>query len=829
MAKHLWTAIFLTSACALSTPVLADESVVGELVVTAQRRAQDAVDVPAALTAYTGETLTRLRVSDLHDLAAFTPGLVVQDKSAADSRFVLRGIGSDDGSSYQEARVSVFQDGAPISKSRGAFVELFDLERVEVSRGPQTTLYGRSALIGAINLVQRKASFDGPDWSLRGEAGTYGSRLAEGAGNLVLGEDLAMRGAVRYRQRDGHVDDLLGGEAFGGFEVAAGRLAFAWRPDDAVEAQLILNHQHDEATGQPYKSRTFYPADPTTGRRLGDLDPGHGAALSAAPGFVDGPLGLDRDVSSATGLVTWKLDPATTLNLTSAYRRFDSRQILDFDGFAFPLLTVGDRARGEQQSHELRLNYEPGGALTFVGGISILRETGHQITPLQIDERLVLALLTGALDRRNPALQPLSDYTAPALQAQLLRGVAGASGVTLSAAQAAAIAANLRGDHRETYGDYATNQGADIYGDVTWRVTEPLEVSAGLRYGYTEKETSIASSLDSRSVLAGFLGALRQPAATRAGLLTALSRPGASTIPTSAAYPVPMFGLRAQPTANNGDRNSEDLVDRGAAWRLAGRYALTPDAKLYAVYAHGRRPQVLAPNTPSAPGGRATFDRVAAETVDSVEVGLKWRAPAQGLTLDTALYAYDYKHFQTVIQQGVQFVVADAGRARSYGLEMQGGWRFAEGQEVFATYSWTHARFRDGLYRGNHLALSPDHSLTVGLDLHVPAPGGSIQILPTYAYQSQTFFTDDNGKPALATGAFVAPLSFQASQKGYGLLDLRVAYQPDAGHWTAGVFVTNALDQGYIKEAGNGGEDFGLPTYIAGNPRIVGVSVSLKR
>ena len=830
MPMRAWTAMLLAGGCALAGPAFAaDDGVVEELVVTAQRRAQDAIEVPAALTAYSGETLIRLRVADMHDLATFTPGLVVQDKSAADSRFVMRGIGSDDGSSYQEARVSVFQDGAPMSKSRGAYVELFDLERVEVSRGPQTTLYGRSALIGAINLVQRKPSFDGPDWSVRSEAGTYGSVLTEAAGNIAVSDAFAMRGAVRYRKRDGMVDNLLGGDDFGGFETLAGRLSFAWRPTDALDAELILNRQHDDGLGQPYKSRTFNPSDPVTGARLGDLDIRRGAALSAAPGFAGGPLGLDRDVSSATVLINWRLNPATSLNLTSAYRSFDSHQVLDFDGTALPLLTVGDDARGEQQSHELRLNYEPGDHFAFVGGVSLIRDTGHQITPYQIDERLVLALLTGAMDRRNPDLQPMAYYTAPALQAQLLRGVAGASGVTVSAAQASAIAANLNGSHRETYGDYSRSQGADIYGDATWRATEALELSAGLRYGYSEKRSGLSSTLDSRSVLAGFLGALRQPAATRAGLLAALSAPSAATIPTSASYPVPYFGLSAQPTANNGDRNSAELTDRGGAWRLSARYTLAPQTSLYAVYARGRRPEVLSATTPAAPGGAVRFTPVAAEIVDAFEVGLKWRSPEHGLTFDGALYAYDYSHFPTMILQGTQVTISDAGEARSHGLEMQGSWRFADRQELFATYAWTHARFQDGLYRGNHLALSPDHALTVGLDLHVAAPGGSIQFLPTYAVVSEAYFTDDNGKPELATGRFVAPLSFQASQKGYGLLDLRAAYQPEVGNWSAGVFVSNALDRRYVKEAGNGGENFGLPTYIAGNRRIVGVSLSLRR
>lgn len=813
-----------------ATGAKADPGVaVGELVVTAQRREQIVLDVPIALTAYDSETLTRLRVRTMHDLATFTPGLLVQDKSPLDSRFVLRGIGSDDGSSYQEARVSVFQDGAPMAKSRGAYVELFDLDRVEVARGPQTTLYGRSALIGAINLIQRKAEPGRSEASLRAEAGTYGARLVDAAGDIPLGQHVALRAAGRYRHRDGAIDNLLGGADFGGFDVGAARLALTWRPSDSFRGDILINHQTDDGTGQPLKSRTFNPSDPATGIRLGDTNPNHGAALASPPGFAGGDLGYERDITSLTAIAAWRGPAGASLNLTSSYRRFESQQTLDYDGFGFALLTVGDDVEGEQQSHDLRLNYEPGPDLTFIGGLSLYKESGRQETPLQMDERLILALVTGALDRRSPDLRPLSAYTSPTLQAQLLQGVVGAAGGTLTTAQALAIANNLSASHTEIYTDFAKNQAADLYGDLTWRPSARWEVSAGIRFSYAEKESAISATLDSRSVLAGVIGAVRQAPASRAALLGALATPGAATRPTSAAFPVPMFGLRVQPTSGNGSVQGEELIDKGAAWRLTARYALTPQANIYATYARGRRPQVLAPNTPSAPGGSARFEKVAAETVDSFELGLKWRAPAHGLAVDAAVYAYDYAHFQTIIQQGAQFITADAGQAQSLGFEMQGQWELTAQTSAFINYAASRARFEEGLYQGNHLALSPDHSLTIGVNFTADAPGGAIAFTPTYTYRSKVFFTDDNGDPALAANLFVAPLDFQASQGGYGLLDLRLTYLPSKGPWSAGLFVTNALDTSYVKEAGNGGEAFGLPTYIAGNPRMVGVSLSWAR
>lgn len=133
-------------AFAQSDPQAAEDE--EEIVVTAQLREQDPVDVPFALTAYNGEFLEDLGIEEFEELSQFVPGFEVQNQSPNNPGFVMRGITSDSGQSFIEPRVSVFQDGVSISKSRGSYVELFDMERVEIAKGPQSTLYGRGAGAG---------------------------------------------------------------------------------------------------------------------------------------------------------------------------------------------------------------------------------------------------------------------------------------------------------------------------------------------------------------------------------------------------------------------------------------------------------------------------------------------------------------------------------------------------------------------------------------------------------------------------------------------------------------------------------------------------------
>jgi iron complex outermembrane receptor protein len=186
------SAVLLAAAApALAQEAAADGASVEELVVTAQKREQKTLDVPIALTAYSGDRLEQLGVQEFDKLSLFVPGFQVQNQSPNNPGFVMRGITSDSGESTTEPRVSVFQDGVSISKSRGSYVELFDIQRIEIAKGPQSTLFGRGALIGAVNVIQNKASTKGLDWRVAAEGGNDNYGLFEGMANLPVSDTFA--------------------------------------------------------------------------------------------------------------------------------------------------------------------------------------------------------------------------------------------------------------------------------------------------------------------------------------------------------------------------------------------------------------------------------------------------------------------------------------------------------------------------------------------------------------------------------------------------------------------------------------------------------------
>jgi outer membrane receptor protein involved in Fe transport len=562
------------AVCALATSAnaqVADEQTqLDEVVVTAQLRAQDPIEVPFALTAYSGQFLEELGVQDFEELSAFVPGLLVQNQSPNNPGFQIRGLTSDSTGASDEPRVSIYQDGVSISRAPGAFVELFDVERVEVSKGPQSTLYGRGALIGAINVIQNKADIDGFDAEGRAAIGNYDYRMVELMLNAPVGETAAFRFATRMKTRDGYVENLLGGRDYNGVDTQAFRASAAFEPSDALRMDVIANYQQDNPSGVSFRSIYYNPQDPNTGAVLGtDRSPEAPAALTPGSTLAGGnELGIDREVWGVTGLVRYDLSDSLTLNSVTAYRTFETAESFDPDGISLPILTGIGQSDGEQWSQELRVNWDNGGAFSGFAGVSYFREENDSSSPIEIDERLALAQLAGVLDGTPLAVLP-TTLPFPVLTSQaFLQPLLGGLGIPAGLAQAG-IANNLKARHQETAVTNTETESFDVFGDLTWKPTDRLEFAAGVRYTSDSKTTEFGSSvLNGRSIAGGLLAvqqlgaqarqlvavgtpaALAQAAALNAvinGLVTQLATPGAANAPVSAAFP--LFGLTFQPTA----------------------------------------------------------------------------------------------------------------------------------------------------------------------------------------------------------------------------------------------------------------------------------------
>jgi outer membrane receptor protein involved in Fe transport len=826
------------------TPAEAPSTFVESVTVTAQKREQNPIEVPMALTAYSGDFLKKIDVQEFDKLSLYVPGFEVQNQSPNNPGLVLRGLTLDSGDATLEPRVSVFEDDVSISTTRATYIELFDIDRVEVARGPQTTLFGRSALMGGVNVIQNKADLSGEKFAAGFEAGDHAYVMAEGMANIPLSDTFGIRVAGRYKKRDGYVQNLGYGSDFNSINTAAMRFAAAWKPTDAFSADFIFNFEADHPSGTSFKSGTFLPMNIADGSIVGNLDRNSGATLNTVAGFENNQaLGLHRKVWDGKAILGYKVTPAIKLTSVTAYRRYDSEEVFDPDGSAQPILVAAEDARGDQFSTELRANYDDGGRITAFAGVDYFYANNSERVPLQFDERMALTLLTGngAILQAAPAaffntptftgdgVNMLSGY-APQMIYGLAQGLYYKNFGTIYSmpgANAAAIAANLKSNHWEQSTSYGKTKSFDFYADVTVKVFDKFEVEGGVRYTTDDKTSAYSATSADRSVLGGVIGAMSLPAPYRDGIVGGLSLPGAGSITSIPTSLLPNFALFYQPSAHNGDKVGQSFTDDGLSWRFTARYALEDNTSLYATYARGRRPKVLDALTPAAPYGAPTFSPVDAETVDSYEIGAKTSAFDGKVRADVAVYTYQYTNFQTAVVVNNTPTTTNAGRANAWGIETTLDWAITDWADFFGTYAYNRARFGGtSMYRGNQFRLNPDHKLSLGLALHEELWGGNVTLLPTYTFQSKIFFDDDNDIPALQTSHLLPDLVQDEFQKAYGLLNLRLTYAMD--DWSFSVFATNVLDKKFIKDAGNTGDNLGIPTFIAGEPRFVGISLSLK-
>jgi len=758
---------------AVSAPAFAESSETAQPVevirVTTQFREQSLAEVPVNVTAFDAELIDRLDIRNLEDMAAFTPGLVVQEQSPNNTGYSLRGITTDSGDTYAESRVAIFQDGISITRSRGSYVELFDMERIEVAKGPQPTLFGRGALIGGINLIQNKAE-DEFSASAYGAIGNYEQREIGGHVNYGLGEGLGLRLAGVHRSRDGHIDNLLGG-TLQGRDVSAVRAVFSARLDNGFSFDLIGNYQEDNGPGTSFKSGIIAPPG-------GDTSPYTPAALFTFPGFEnDQGLGLDRTVWGVTALAEYPLGDAWTLSSITGYREFDSVEVFDSIGAGLGFINIAEDARGRQTSQEFRLTYDAGDRVAAVLGGTWFYESGTQRIPLIVNEGVAQAFFVSTGAFGDPAL------------------VAGALGVPVSAItdlanpfgfSIAALSGGMGFVPLGTYREEASNSGrteaVDLFGEITLRATDRLSFTAGLRYTDEDKRTS------------GYGNNI-----------------GGANRVTFAPFLI-------LPGTPNGTTQSADASFGDFTWRLVASYELSDSLNTWVSYARGRRPDVLALDT----GSPTFFSTAPAEIVDSYEAGA-FLTLDRGTVSGSVFYS-EYENFQSSVFDPFtgQFGPSNAGEATQYGLELQGNYAVTDAVQVFATYAYNMATFNDTsggqpqALAGNRFRYAPEHAASIGVRAELFSNNaGTLSFLPAYSWQSHIFFDNNNQEFA------------GVRQDAYGLLRARLRFDAASDRWYGEVFGSNLTDEDYLIDAGNTGAAFGLPTFIAGSPRTYGVRLGV--
>jgi len=385
--KALWKASLLAGAAwgvwaASAAAQTAEEpTAVDEIVVTARRTEESLQRVPASVSAFTGVSLEKQGVDDITDIEGRVPNLnLVQGRGSSDATNIfIRGIGQPDALQTFDPAIGVYVDDVYYSRIRGTQFELLDLERVEVLRGPQGTLYGKNTIGGALKLVTRKPD---DEFRLFGSAtiGTYNQFEGRASVSGPLAEDLSAGFSVMRAVRDGFVEDPSNGREYNDRDVTAGRAQLAWeRGDFRLDLSADITVQDTALTVGRAEAR-LYRTDFVFGQSTLQPAPAPGSEFDfrtrTTPGLPNSTE-LTHWGISATG--TWNITDTLTLKSITSYRELSYDDFIDIDATQFELGDVFVGVDQRQTSQEFQLNWEAGD-WTVVSGLYLLREdiVSHQ-------------------------------------------------------------------------------------------------------------------------------------------------------------------------------------------------------------------------------------------------------------------------------------------------------------------------------------------------------------------------------------------------------------------------------------------------------------------
>jgi len=746
-----------------------------QIIVTAQKIEQRALDVPITISATSGERIEELGVTDLDELSNYIPGLLIQEQSANNPGIVIRGITSDSGSAQQGPRVTLYYNGVDISRSRGSYQAIYDLERVEVIKGPQATLFGTASAVGAISLVSARPR-EGFSGEIRGGYGNFNQTLL--GGHINAGSDvLAARLAFEWRTRDGYVDNLSPNqeEDLYAQDQLGVRGSLRYTPNPDVTVDLIATYDQQRNGGTPFISGTFPAFAGAPGGPANAFEPANlGGYPEGAAVLGDDQLGLNREVYDLNLTAEYQFADDWTFTTVNGYREFDSREVFDADGSAAPFLEFTEIAEGWQFSHEGRFTYT-GSDLRASAGWNMFIEDGIQNVPFATEEGIFLQCLTTLF---GAPLVPGIPCVAP-------DGSVPASAVTGLATGGAAQAI----PYSSVFENQGRNEAYSVFGDVTWIATDALELTAGVRF-LQEYRAS------------GFF----------------------ADVPNSVLSGAPLIPGQVD-TQGRTFTNEESF--QAVLPRFNALYSITDDVNVFATVSKGRRSPVVQLNAaPTATGISApNVNVIPEETVWNYEGGVKFAAgPVSG---SLGVYYQVYEDFQVSVPETDangnptgDFVTASAGSASNLGVEAELAIDVADWLQVFGN-----AGFIDGgidedgafspAFSGARFRLQPEWQASGGLTVDYPVTD-SIRFFatPSVTHRSRIFFEVPNN-PLISQG----PVTLVNARAGLSFADERFEL---AG------FIRNAFDEEYLLDAGNTGGAFGVPTFIPAEPQFYGVQLTAR-
>ena len=777
-----------------------DAATLDMITVTAQSREQQLQDVPIALQVVNKALLDDVEAEDLSDIDSFVPGLVIDGVQPTQPTFGLRGISTDDFGIGTDPAVGIYVDGVYGGRGGGVLLPFVDVERIEILKGPQGTLFGRNTAAGAISLITRRPQ-DDVEARGRVRVGDYGKRYADAMWNIPTGDNSALRINALINHSDGWFRDGATGKELGGENSWASRVAWQTHIGDATTLLLSWDHESLDQNGRvttgivplpPFPLRPPVPATPDE-----YLDP------RKLLTFSDTPSAEWRTFDGATMI----LDHAFgwgTLTSTTSWRQYDSLNHTEEDGTNRADLYVD--SQNTESNRSLYQEFKFAGnneRFDWVAGTSYFDEDARQTSEVNTNTTTIGNILANQGFAAPPGFPSAPEGT-PLLF------------VMSQVGEQYGLPSLLGHSWNEVFHNTLKTRSYAAFGDVIWHATDKLNLTFGLRYARDEKrfswlnEPRTAATFDpvlNAYLAAGipqmFLGDL--PPEVAGQIMYALT--------TSVAFIDPPAIIN-KGTTNRARKSWSDWSPR-----LVVDYHFSDTGMVFASLAKGYK----------AGGYNAlqigsNFDN---ENVWNFEAGIK--QSLGDFAYNASLFRYNYDNRQAVRlidpdpnnPSDIPRYVVDSGDLEAWGVEADAQWQVSKAFTLSAAMAWIDSTYKDyttldGVNLDGQPTGEPYFNASLGA-VYVAELGdsGRLRFSARHAYRGATRCNTGSGSQG-DCGQYPLFRIGESRQR----TDLRVSWTSPQDRWTVAAYGNNVFDKRYVT---------GLNTYGAAVLGVVGAGVTAPR
>ncbi|WP_333606001.1 TonB-dependent receptor [Novosphingobium sp.] len=802
----------------LASPAFADQPAVAEtaaegsasggndILVTAQRREENAQNVPIALSVVGGADIEAKGAFNINRLQQSQPTIQFYSSNPRNSAINIRGLGAPFGLTNDgiEQGVGFYLDGVYIGRAGASTFDFVDVQRVEVLRGPQGTLYGKNTTAGAVNVTTRPPSFD-PEARVELSGGNYNFIQAKGSVSAPLVADqLAARVSVSYSKRDGTIKDVTSGEDVHRMDSFSVRGQLLWKPTTDLSFALAGDYNRQN----PLCCVQYYARVAPTQRPLARQYTALAAAFHYAPPSTnpfDRVTDLDADLNarqtmagvSLTG--NWDIGPATITSV-SAWRNWDWKPANDRDFTGLPITTVSANPSHQTQwSQELRLASNGKTRLQYTLGAFFFSQK----------------INTDGLQMQGPAASRWLLSGADASNPNVLNGLTSTNTIHFS------------------------NQSFAVFGKLNWAVTDKLHVQPGLRLNYDKKSGFYEAVVSIANSQYNFVAT----ADNVQSLLNSKTGAGQTTFQNQINTLAPQ-------------RYSPEFSDWNVSGDITVSYDFTDDVHGYATYAKSFKSGGInlsgLPLNSKSTGVDLSTQTVKPENVNHFEVGLKTQLWDRKVTFNLAGFWDEIKNYQATVNANAVNVIrgylANAQKVRVRGIEFDSSFRPSDRFNAYVNGAYTDAKYvkftnapcPPELAGGT--ALPVVNGVIVGTPARAGTPGNSLpfcnisgQVMPGISKWSFSFGAEYNvpvsgGEIYLGyDGSYRSRFSSNPSPSAYMYIDdyslhnFRLGFRKD--RFNVFGWVRNAFNQHYFEllsaQSGSSGLIVGQP----GDPRTWGFTI----